>query len=55
MNLLNHQIPDHQKFNGGFYLSIKKLLQQKLRDFFLPHHQKLESDLQMTFNWENGR
>ncbi|MDY7003536.1 MAG: hypothetical protein SWX82_06075 [Cyanobacteriota bacterium] len=50
LNLPNYKIPDYQKFNGGFYLPIKKLLQQKLTNFFPSHHQKLESDLEMAFN-----
>ncbi|NES77218.1 MULTISPECIES: hypothetical protein [Okeania] len=52
LNLPNHQIPDYQKFNGGFYPPIRKLLPPKLRDFFRAEIHKLESDLEMIFNWK---
>ena len=52
LNLPHYQIPHYQKFNVEFYSPIKKLLHQKLRDFFRAEIPKLESDLQMKFNWE---
>ncbi|NEQ76224.1 MAG: hypothetical protein F6K23_26205 [Okeania sp. SIO2C9] len=55
LNLPKYQIPHYQKLNGGYYPVIKKLLHQKLRDFFQAEIHKLESDLEITFNWENGR
>ncbi|NET41314.1 hypothetical protein [Okeania sp. SIO2B3] len=33
LNLPHYQIPHYQKFNGGYYPPIRKLLPQKLRDF----------------------
>ncbi|NET41316.1 hypothetical protein [Okeania sp. SIO2B3] len=55
LNLPNYQIPDYQKFNVESYPPIKKLLPQKLRDFFRGEIHNLKSDLDMKFNWENGR
>ncbi|WP_287525016.1 hypothetical protein [Okeania sp. SIO2C2] len=52
LNLPNHQIPDYQKLNGGYYPPIKKLLPQKFRDFSQAEIHNYESDLQMKFNWE---
>ncbi|NES77221.1 MULTISPECIES: hypothetical protein [Okeania] len=52
LNLPNYQIPDYQKLNLDSYPPIKKLLHQKLTNLFSPHNQKLESNLEMKFNWE---
>ncbi|NEQ76223.1 MAG: hypothetical protein F6K23_26200 [Okeania sp. SIO2C9] len=51
-NLPNYQILDYQKLNLDSYPLIKKLLPQKLRDFSQAEIHKLESDLEMTFNWK---
>ncbi|NES77219.1 MULTISPECIES: hypothetical protein [Okeania] len=55
LNLPNHQIPDHQKFNLDSYPPIKKLLPPKLRDFFRAEIPQLELDLEVEFNWETER
>ncbi|NET41315.1 hypothetical protein [Okeania sp. SIO2B3] len=52
LNLPNYKIPHYQKFNVESYPPIKKLLHQKLRDFFRAEIHNYESDLQMKFNWE---
>ncbi|NEQ76226.1 MAG: hypothetical protein F6K23_26215 [Okeania sp. SIO2C9] len=51
-NLPNYQILDYQKLNLDSYPLIKKLLPQKLRDFFRAEIHNYESDLDMKFNWE---
>ncbi|NEP04404.1 MAG: hypothetical protein F6K25_10795 [Okeania sp. SIO2G4] len=51
-NLPNYQILDYQKLNLDSYPLIKKLLPQKLRDFFRVEIHKLESDLEIKFNWK---
>ncbi|WP_237396058.1 hypothetical protein [Okeania sp. KiyG1] len=54
LNFPNHQIPHYQKFNLCSYPLIRKLLPQKFRDFYQAEIPKLESDLEMRFNWETG-
>ncbi|NET41312.1 hypothetical protein [Okeania sp. SIO2B3] len=46
------KFPTTKKFNVESYPPIKKLLPQKLRDFFRAEIHNYKSDLQMKFNWE---
>ena len=51
LELPNIQTDNYQKYNTGFYPQASEATIEQLRDFFIPHNQRLEEFLQMDFNW----
>jgi tetratricopeptide (TPR) repeat protein len=51
LELPEHQLPEYQKINVGFYAPISQELRTTLADYFRPYNQQLEDYLGMEFNW----
>lgn len=52
LGLPNHQLNQYPKVNPGSYNEVDSALRSRLREYFAPYNQKLESYLGMKFNWQ---
>lgn len=51
LELPDYQLTSYKQFNSGSYTAISVESKDELTDFFKPHNQKLEEELDLCFEW----